>query len=70
MYSEIQSSLSKECLQKVFPIEPVPELCVYGVFCLTVPLLEGGPLHVDVGSARQVDLTGSFKNCSRLLDIL
>lgn len=43
---------------------------MYGVFGHTVPLLEGGPLHVDVGSARQVDLTGSFKNRSRLLDIL
>lgn len=70
MYSEIQKSLRKESLQKVFPTEPVPDLCVYGVFCHTVPLLEGGPLHVDVGSACQVDLAGSFKNRSRLLDIL
>lgn len=61
---------SKEWLQKGFPIAPVPELRVYGVFCHTVPFLEGSPLHVDVGSARQVDLAGSFKNRSCLLDIL
>lgn len=61
---------SKKWLQKVFPIAPVPELHVYGVCCHTVPFLEGSPLHVDVGSARQVDLAGSFKKRSCLLDIL
>lgn len=45
-------------------------VCVWGVFGHTVPLLKGGPLHVDVGSARQVDLAGSFKNRSRFLDTL
>lgn len=40
------------------------------MFCRTVPLLEGGPLHVDVGFVRQVDLTGSFKNSPCLVHTL
>ena len=40
------------------------------VFCRTVPLLEGGPLHVDVGFVRQVDLTGSFEDGPRLVHTL
>lgn len=44
-------------------------LCVF-VLCRTVPLLEGGPLHVDVGFVRQVDLAGSFENSPRLVHTL
>lgn len=35
-----------------------------------MPLLEGGPLHVDVGFVRQVDLTGPFEDSARLLQTL
>lgn len=44
----------------------------YSVFmlCRTVPLLERGPLHVDVGFVRKVDLTGSFENGPGLVHIL
>lgn len=46
------------------------ELCLDSVFWCTMPLLEGGPMHVDVGFVRQVDLTGSFENSPRLINTL
>lgn len=46
------------------------KLCGFSVFGRTMPLLEGGPLHVDVGFVRQVDVTGSSENSPRLIDTL
>lgn len=44
--------------------------CGFGVFGRTMPLLEGGPLHVDVGFVCQVDFTGSSENSPRLINTL
>lgn len=40
------------------------------MFCHTVPLLKGRPVHVDVGFVRQVDFTGSFINRPGLVHAL
>lgn len=62
-------------LLKTFNIskkEKRTKLCLYSVLllCRTVPLLEGRPLHMDVGFIRQVDLTGSLENGPRLIHTL
>lgn len=37
-------------------------------FWLTMPLLKGGPLHVDVGFMHQVNLAGSFESRPRFIN--
>lgn len=46
------------------------DVCVCCVCCRTMPLLEGGPEHVDVRFVCQVDLAGSFKDSACLINAL